>query len=62
MDARTQKLAIKLGDADLAAKLVQAGLDNPGKIRRASDEDLEAIKGIGPATRQDLRKKFGKRE
>ena len=61
MDAKTQKLARKLRDADLAVELVKVGLDNPAKIRTASNEELEAVKGVGPATRKALRKKFPSR-
>jgi len=61
MDPNERKLALKLGDAKLAKALVEAGLRNPAQIRAASDEDLEAVKGIGPATRQALRKRFPKR-
>lgn len=60
MDA-TKKLAIKLGDRDLAAKLVDGGFNTPGDIRRASDEDLRAIKGIGQATVDGLRVRLGQR-
>ena len=59
--ALEQKLAIKLGDPELAALLVAAGLDNPAKIRAASDEDLEAVKGIGKGKRAQIRKKLPKR-
>lgn len=55
MDAGQQKLAIKLGDAELAEKLYNAGFRSPSAIRRASDEELEAIPGIGKATRQAIR-------
>ena len=62
MNAQTQKLAIKLGDAALAEKLVKAGFRNPARIREASDEELEDVLGIGPATRGKLRKQFPKRK
>ena len=54
------KLAVKLGDPELASALIEAGLTNPRKIRDATDEDLEAIKGIGPATKNRVRAKFPK--
>ena len=49
MDAKTRKLAAKLGDEDLAAKLVAAGLDNPRKIRDAPDAELKKILGKAEA-------------
>ena len=56
MDARVQKLAIKLGDSELAETLVEAGFDSPAKVRKAKDADLKKIKGIGDATVGKLRK------
>ena len=35
--------------------LVAAGLDLRSKIKAADDKDLEAIKGIGKATRAKIR-------
>jgi len=61
MDARTQKLAIKLRDEKLAEMLVAAGLDNPAKLRAASDQELRAIDGVGPATVKALRARLGRR-
>lgn len=60
MDARTQKLAIKLKDRELAEALVNAGLDNPAKIRQAKDKDLEII--VGKAKVAKLRGKFKARK
>ena len=54
------KLAIKLKDAELAAKLTEAGYTNPRKIRNASDKDLRAIPGLGQATLAKVREKFPK--
>ena len=54
------KLAIKLGDAELAAKLEAAGFDNPRKIRDASDRELKAAEGIGQAALDKIRAKFPK--
>ena len=59
--AATQKLAVKLGDPELAALLVAAGFDNPAKIRAAEDEDLQAVKGIGKGSVAKLRKKLPRR-
>ena len=59
MDAQIRKLGLVLDDPDLATKLVDAGLDTPRKIKAATDHDIEAIKDIGPATRQSLRDKLG---
>ena len=61
MDARIQKLTAKLGDAAVAAALVGAGFDNPAKIRKATDKDLEAVKGVGKATRAAIRAKIPRR-
>jgi len=61
MDARTQKLALKLRDAKLAELLVLAGLDNPAKVRAASDQELRAIDGVGPATVKALRARLPRR-
>ena len=58
MDARVQKLAMKLGDRALAAKLVQAGLDTPRKIKAATDKELEGVEGIGKSARETIRGRF----
>lgn len=58
MTAMLKKLAIKLKDAELAARLYEAGFQTPRDLRRASDKELEAIPGIGKATVQSLRKKM----
>jgi len=54
------KLAIKLKDADLAAKLEAVGFDNPRKIRDASDKELKAAEGIGAAAVKAIRARFPK--
>jgi len=51
-----QKLAIKLGDAVLAEKLVRAGVVNPAMVRRATDEELERI--LGKSGMQKVRGKL----
>ena len=56
---KVRKLARKLKDKELAGALVAAGFDNPAKIRKASDKDLEAVKGIGKASREKLRERIG---
>ena len=53
MDAKIAKLALKLGDEALAAKLVKAGIDNPAKIRAASIQELDAA--VGQVARKRLR-------
>ena len=55
---KAYKLAKKLKDKDLAKALVEAGLDNPAKIRAASDGDLGAIKGIGKVKVSKIREKI----
>jgi hypothetical protein len=54
------KLAVKLRDVELAAKLTEAGYDNPRKIRDASDKDLRAIPGLGAAALGKIRGRFPK--
>ena len=56
MNRAVSKLAIKLGDAALAEKLVAAGYRTPRQIRDASDADLAAIPGIGRVTVAAIRK------
>lgn len=58
MDAKTLKLAAKLGDLNLAQTLVEAGLDTPAKIRAAKDKDVLALKGIGKAALDKIRAAF----
>ena len=41
----TWKLIQKLGSEDLAQKLTDAGLRNPGKIKRATNKAIEAAVG-----------------
>ena len=52
------KLAIKLGDAELAAKLEVAGYRGPRQIRHATDGELRAVPGIGQAKLRQIREKF----
>jgi len=59
--AAVQKLAMRIGDPELAALLVKAGFDCPAKVRAASDKDLEAVKGIGKGSVRNLRKKLPRR-
>jgi len=54
-DARVDKMIGKGVPEQVAEALVKAGFDTPRKIKAASDKDLEAIKGIGPATVAGLR-------
>ena len=56
MQRTVSKLAIKLGDAALAQKLIEAGYRNPRQIRDASDAELAAIPGIGRVTVAAIRK------
>ena len=61
MDPRASKLVRKGLSAWEAETLVEAGFDKPSKIRKASNEDLEAVPGIGEVKRQELKDKFGKK-
>jgi len=54
---KVRKLAQRLRDRELAEKLVLAGFDNPAKIRKATNEQLEAVKGIGRASREKIRER-----
>ena len=56
--AAAQKLAMKLGDSELASALVTGGFDNPAKIRAATDRELRAIRGIGKASVDKIREKL----
>jgi len=47
-------------DFDKAVALVGAGYVTPGQIVAASDESLKAVPGIGAATVQKLRRKYGR--
>ena len=42
-------------DKDIAETLVKAGYAMPAKIRKASDNELKAIKGIGQASVNSIR-------
>ena len=58
MEAKIRKLGIKLRDRELAEKLVLAGFDNPAKIRKAADGELEDVKGIGKASVEKIRQRI----
>ena len=58
MNGKVLKLGLKIRDMDLAEKLVLAGFDNPAKIRKAADKDLEAVPGIGKASKDKIRKRL----
>ena len=59
MDMRVLKLS-HFVDKDVAEKLVAAGLDTPRKIKAADDKEIEAIKGIGKATKDAIRGRIPK--
>ena len=52
------KLAVKLKDPELAAKLQAAGFTNPRQIRDAANKDLLQIVGVGEAALAQIRAKF----
>ena len=56
------KLAVKLGDRELAEKLRAVGLTNPRRIRDATDKELLSVEGIGKATLERVRAKFKARK
>lgn len=60
MDPRVAKLRRKPELREYAEALVKAGLDSPRKIKAATDEQLEAVPGIGRATREAIRGRFPK--
>ena len=60
MHSKTTKLAHKLGMKKLAGALVEAGLDTPAKIKGATDAQIKAIPGVGPATVKKIRQAFPK--
>ena len=55
MDHRITKLKRKLGDAELAGKLVNVGLDTPRKLKAADDKDIKAISGVGQSGADKVR-------
>ena len=59
MNTKAGKLAHKLGDKELAGALVEAGLDNPAKLRAASDKAIRDV--VGVAKLDKVRGKFRKR-
>lgn len=49
MTAGQRKLARKFRDADLAEKLIEAGLHTPKKIKKVKAKDLEKLVGRAKA-------------
>ena len=63
VDARAQRIARRMRGAvpmDVIERLVAAGLDSPRKIKAADDKAIEAIKGIGKATKDKIREHIPK--
>ena len=58
MDARMRKLAILLGDEQLAEKLFEAGLTLPRQVKKATEKDLKAA--VGAAGVKKVRRRFPK--
>lgn len=57
--AKVGKLTRRSGlPIDLIENLVDAGYDNPAKLRQASDAEIEAVPGIGKSMRATIRKRF----
>ncbi len=59
VQSNVSKLAALLDDAELAAELVQAGLDTPAKIKAAKAKDIEAA--VGKSKSDRVRTRFGKK-
>jgi len=53
--AAAPALDLPLDDAALAGILKTAGLDTADKVKAATDDDLKAISGIGPASIAKIR-------
>ena len=49
----------RLLDDRVAKALLRAGLDDIESVRKASDEELQAINGVGPSTLRTLREVLG---
>ncbi len=49
----------RLLDDRVAKALLRAGLDDIESVRKASDEELQAINGVGPSTLRTLREVIG---
>ena len=59
MNQLIDKLNHKLGDRELARKLVAAGYTTPRDIKAASNQALKAVQGIGDATVAVIRQRIG---
>ena len=63
-DVLVHRLMARISDAEIARKLVEAGLDYPAKIRKASDKEirtaLRGYRGIGKAVKL-IRAAYGPR-
>jgi hypothetical protein len=61
MDKRVERLVKKLDSANVAdvQALVDAGFSTPQLIKAASDQEILAIPGIGPAKLAALRSRLG---
>ena len=57
MDARVRKLVTLGLEEEDAEALVEAGLDNPRKIR---SNDVKKVKGVGEARERKIRERFPK--
>ena len=58
MDARVRKLQLKGIDLRDAQALVAAGFATPRDIKAASDRELRAVEGVGPAKLKQIRERF----
>jgi hypothetical protein len=60
MKPETAKLAHELDDETLAGKLVGAGFDTPGRIKRATNKALRESAGLSHAEVKRVRAAFPK--
>lgn len=55
----TEMKAANARGGDIIVKLLEHGYERAGQVRKASDDDLLAIPGFGPAALKTVRKVIG---
>ena len=62
MDGREKKMQRVMGEGSpvrpMAKKLIEAGFHTPRLVKHATDDELLAVEGIGPATLRHIREVF----